>query len=98
MQPAPARSILDRVFVAHVSFVVDGEKMFITNAGTPLSAVVTITARTGADEVSTLLVENGAPGYAVGWYWATENAGNGGPVCESSATVFTCSSTSTTST
>ena len=36
------------------SWVIDGEKMFITNAGTPISRVVTITARTGDDEISNL--------------------------------------------
>jgi short-chain 2-methylacyl-CoA dehydrogenase len=44
-------------------WVIDGTKMFITNAGTELSGLVTITARTGEDEVSNLVVENGTPGY-----------------------------------
>ena len=44
-------------------WVIDGSKMFITNAGTPLSKLVTITARTGPDEVSNIVVENGAAGY-----------------------------------
>ncbi len=44
-------------------WVIDGSKMFITNAGTPLSALVTITARTGEDEISNIVVENGTPGY-----------------------------------
>jgi short/branched chain acyl-CoA dehydrogenase len=44
-------------------WVIDGSKMFITNAGTPLSALVTVTARTGDDEISTIVVENGTPGY-----------------------------------
>jgi short-chain 2-methylacyl-CoA dehydrogenase len=44
-------------------WVIDGSKMFITNAGTPLSKLVTITARTGADEVSNIVVENGTAGY-----------------------------------
>jgi short-chain 2-methylacyl-CoA dehydrogenase len=47
------------------SWVVDGSKIFITNAGTDISACVTITARTGEDEVSNLIVPNGAPGYVV---------------------------------
>jgi len=47
------------------SWVVNGAKMFITNAGTELSWGVTITARTGEDEISNLVVENGAPGYAI---------------------------------
>jgi alkylation response protein AidB-like acyl-CoA dehydrogenase len=46
-------------------WVIDGSKMFITNAGTPLSACVTITARTGEDEVSNLIVPNGTRGYDV---------------------------------
>ena len=44
-------------------WVIDGSKMFITNAGTPLSKLVTITARTGPDEVSNIVVENGTAGY-----------------------------------
>jgi short-chain 2-methylacyl-CoA dehydrogenase len=44
-------------------WVIDGTKMFITNAGTELSGLVTITACTGEDEVSNLVVENGTPGY-----------------------------------
>jgi alkylation response protein AidB-like acyl-CoA dehydrogenase len=47
-------------------WVIDGQKMFITNAGTAISRVVTITARTGEDEISNLLVENGTPGYEPG--------------------------------
>ena len=46
-------------------FVVNGAKMFITNAGTDITACVTITARTGPDEVSNLIVPNGTPGYEI---------------------------------
>jgi short/branched chain acyl-CoA dehydrogenase len=46
-------------------WVVDGAKMFITNAGTDITACVTITARTGDDEISTIIVPNGAPGYVI---------------------------------
>jgi short/branched chain acyl-CoA dehydrogenase len=45
------------------SWIVNGSKMFITNAGTDISACVTIVARTGEDEVSNIIVPNGAPGY-----------------------------------
>jgi len=48
------------------SWVIDGAKQFITNAGTDISGVVCITARTGEDEISNLLVPNGTPGYAQG--------------------------------
>ncbi len=47
------------------SWIVNGSKMFITNAGTDISACVTIVARTGDDELSNILVPNGAPGYEV---------------------------------
>jgi short/branched chain acyl-CoA dehydrogenase len=47
------------------SWVVNGSKIFITNAGTDISACVTITARTGEDEVSTIVVPNGTPGYEI---------------------------------
>jgi alkylation response protein AidB-like acyl-CoA dehydrogenase len=48
------------------SWVIDGAKQFITNAGTDISALVTITAKTGEDEISNLIVENGTPGYEIG--------------------------------
>ena len=47
-------------------WVINGAKQFITNSGTAISGFVTITARTGADEISNLLVPNGTPGYVVG--------------------------------
>src|SRR5581483_10031684 len=45
--------------------VIDGSKIFITNAGTDITACVTITARTGEDEISNIIVPNGAPGYVI---------------------------------
>jgi alkylation response protein AidB-like acyl-CoA dehydrogenase len=46
-------------------WVVNGAKIFITNAGTDISACVTITALTGDDEISNLIVPNGTPGYGI---------------------------------
>jgi short-chain 2-methylacyl-CoA dehydrogenase len=46
-------------------WVVNGSKMFITNAGTDITACVTITARTGEDEVSNIIVPNGTSGYEI---------------------------------
>jgi short-chain 2-methylacyl-CoA dehydrogenase len=46
-------------------WVVNGSKIFITNAGTDLSACVTITALTGDGEISNLIVPNGTPGYEI---------------------------------
>src|SRR5918911_1149629 len=47
-------------------WVVNGAKQFITNSGTDISGCVTITARTGDDEVSNLIVPKGTPGYSIG--------------------------------
>jgi short-chain 2-methylacyl-CoA dehydrogenase len=47
------------------SWVVNGSKLFITNAGTDITWGVTITARTGDDEISNVVVENGTPGYTI---------------------------------
>ncbi len=47
-------------------WVIDGAKQFITNAGTDISGVVSITARTADDEISNLIVPNGTPGYEQG--------------------------------
>jgi alkylation response protein AidB-like acyl-CoA dehydrogenase len=46
-------------------WIVNGSKIFITNAGTDITACVTITARTGDDEVSNIIVPNGTPGYEI---------------------------------
>ena len=45
---------------------IDGAKQFITNAGTDISGFVTITARTGEDEISNIVVPRGTPGYEIG--------------------------------
>jgi short-chain 2-methylacyl-CoA dehydrogenase len=47
-------------------WVVDGAKQFITNAGTEISGMVAITARTGENEISNIIVPNGTPGYEQG--------------------------------
>ncbi len=46
-------------------WVVDGAKMFITNAGTDITSCVTITALTGDDEISNVIVPNGTAGYVI---------------------------------
>ncbi len=47
------------------TWVVNGSKIFITNAGTEITACVTITALTGEDEVSNIVIPNGTPGYEI---------------------------------
>jgi alkylation response protein AidB-like acyl-CoA dehydrogenase len=46
-------------------WVIDGSKMFITNAGTDVTACVVIAAVTGEREISNLIVPNGTPGYTI---------------------------------
>jgi short-chain 2-methylacyl-CoA dehydrogenase len=51
-------------------WVIDGEKAFITNSGTDITALVTVTARTGGtgagtSEISTIIVPSGTPGLTV---------------------------------
>ncbi len=51
-------------------WVVNGAKVFITNSGTDITGLVTVTARTGTDEagrpeISAILVPSGTPGFTV---------------------------------
>jgi len=46
-------------------WVINGAKAFITNSGTEITSVVTVTARTGPDEISAILVPSGTPGLVV---------------------------------
>jgi alkylation response protein AidB-like acyl-CoA dehydrogenase len=45
--------------------VINGAKSFITNSGTSITSVVTVTARTVPDEISTIMVPAGTPGFTV---------------------------------
>jgi len=61
-------------------WVVDGSKQFITNSGSEITSVVTVTARTGSredgrPEISTIIVPSGTPGFTaekpydkLGWH------------------------------
>src|SRR5437899_208527 len=46
-------------------WVIDGAKAFITNSGTPITSMVTVTARTGPGEISAVMVPAGTPGFVV---------------------------------
>jgi short/branched chain acyl-CoA dehydrogenase len=46
-------------------WVIDGEKAFITNSGTPITSLVTVTTRTGERGISTIVVPAGTPGLTV---------------------------------
>ena len=60
-----AGATLTRAELRDGSWIVNGSKMFITNSGTDISACVTITALTGENEVSTIIVPNGTAGYTL---------------------------------
>ncbi|CQD18448.1 acyl-CoA dehydrogenase FadE19 [Mycobacterium lentiflavum] len=52
-------------------WVINGSKQFITNSGTDITSLVTVTAVTGTlagdkKEISTIIVPNGTPGFTVG--------------------------------
>jgi len=61
-----AGNVRTRARLEDGEWVIDGAKQFITNAGTDISGVVCITARTGETEISNLIVPNGTPGYEQG--------------------------------
>jgi butyryl-CoA dehydrogenase len=46
-------------------WLLNGEKAFITNSGTEITSLVTVTARTGRGEISAIVVPAGTPGFEV---------------------------------
>ncbi|HEY5156187.1 MAG TPA: acyl-CoA dehydrogenase family protein [Acidimicrobiales bacterium] len=60
------KAVLDE---ATNEWVIDGEKAFITNSGTEITSLVTVTAVTGSSggrpEISTIIVPAGTPGFVV---------------------------------
>ena len=50
---------------ATAEWVIDGEKAFITNSGTSITSIITLTARTGPGEITALLVPAGTDGLEV---------------------------------
>lgn len=46
-------------------WVINGSKAFITNCGTPITSVVTVTALTGPGEISSFIVPAGTPGLII---------------------------------
>lgn len=69
-----------RAVLADGEWVVDGAKQFITNSGSEITSLVTVTARTGEredgrPELSTIMVPSGTPGFTaekaydkLGWH------------------------------
>jgi short-chain 2-methylacyl-CoA dehydrogenase len=46
-------------------WVINGSKSFITNSGTDITSLVTVTALTGEREISSIIVPSGTPGFSV---------------------------------
>ncbi|HDL42272.1 MAG TPA: acyl-CoA dehydrogenase, partial [Actinobacteria bacterium] len=46
-------------------WIINGAKAFITNSGSSLTSLVTVTARTGENEISAIIVPMGTPGFVV---------------------------------
>ncbi len=61
-----AGNVKTRANLADGEWTINGAKQFITNAGTDISGMVCITARTGEEEISNIIVPNGVPGYEQG--------------------------------
>jgi butyryl-CoA dehydrogenase len=60
-----ARATRTRAAHTDHGWTVNGEKAFITNSGTPITSVITLTAKTGENEVSAFIVPAGSPGLVV---------------------------------
>lgn len=63
-----------RAHLENGTWTINGNKEFITNSGTDITAMVTVTAVTGPDEISTIIVPTSTPGFTaepaydkVGW-------------------------------
>jgi len=54
-----------RAVLADGLWTLNGSKAFITNSGTDITSVVTVTARTGDGEISAIMVPAGTPGFVV---------------------------------
>jgi len=60
-----------RAVLRDQQWVIDGSKQFITNSGTPITSLCTVTAHTGVrdngkPEISAIMVPTGTPGFDVG--------------------------------
>lgn len=63
-----------RASLTEGTWIINGNKEFITNSGTDITSMVTVTALTGENEISTIIVPSGTPGFTaepaydkVGW-------------------------------
>jgi short/branched chain acyl-CoA dehydrogenase len=60
-----ARATQTRATADGDGWVLNGAKAFITNSGTPITSVITVTAKTADDEISSFMVPAGTQGLSV---------------------------------
>jgi alkylation response protein AidB-like acyl-CoA dehydrogenase len=60
-----ASALRTRATLADGQWTINGAKAFITNSGSSITSLVTIAARTGDNEISTIIVPAGTPGFTV---------------------------------
>jgi alkylation response protein AidB-like acyl-CoA dehydrogenase len=60
-----AAGLKTRATLADGTWTINGAKAFITNSGTEITSLVTVAAKTAPDEVSTIIVPAGTPGFVV---------------------------------
>jgi short-chain 2-methylacyl-CoA dehydrogenase len=60
-----ARATKTKARLENGEWVIDGAKQFITNSGTAITSLVTVTAKTGDDEISSIIVPSGIEGFTV---------------------------------
>jgi short-chain 2-methylacyl-CoA dehydrogenase len=60
-----AQATRTRATAADGGWTLNGAKAFITNSGTPITSIITLTARTGEDEVTSFIVPAKTPGLVV---------------------------------
>ncbi|HET6876221.1 MAG TPA: acyl-CoA dehydrogenase family protein [Jatrophihabitans sp.] len=54
-----------RAVLADGQWTINGAKAFITNSGTSITSLVTVTAKTSDSEISSIIVPSGTPGFTV---------------------------------
>ena len=60
-----AGSLKTRATLADGQWTINGAKAFITNSGTSITSLVTVAAKTGDGEISSIIVPAGTPGFVV---------------------------------
>jgi len=60
-----ARATRTRAVEDGGEWVLNGAKAFITNSGTPITSIITVTAKTAEDQISSFVVPAGTPGLTV---------------------------------